>query len=62
MKFKRKEGQRVDASVLFRRRNNIIKGHREWEELERKRREGGEKEGKNQVWEEMEKMYRGSRN
>ena len=43
MKFKRKEGQRVDASVLFRRRNNIIKGHREWEELGRKRREGREK-------------------
>ena len=43
MKFKRKEGQRVDDSVLFRRRNNIIQGHREWEELGRKRREGGEK-------------------
>ena len=43
MKFKRKEDQRVDASVLFRRRNNITKGHREWEELERKRREGGGK-------------------
>ena len=43
MKFKRKEGQRVDASVLFRRRNNIIKGHREWEELGRKRREGGKR-------------------
>ena len=62
MKFKRKEDQRVDASVLFRRRNNLIKGHREWEELERKRREGGGKEVKNQVWEEMEKMYRGSGN
>ena len=46
MKFKRKEGQRVDASVLFRRRNNIIKGHREWEELGRKRREGREKRGR----------------
>jgi hypothetical protein len=43
MKFKRREDQRVDASVLFRRRNNIIKGHREWEELGRKRREGGGK-------------------
>lgn len=26
----------------------------------RKRRGEGEKEGKNQVWEEMEEMYRGS--
>jgi hypothetical protein len=48
----------VDASVLLRRRNNIIKGIRGWEELGRKRRGEGEKEGQNQVWEEIEEMYR----
>jgi hypothetical protein len=37
------------ASVLLRRRNKIIKGCRVWEGLGRKRREGGEKEGKNQA-------------
>jgi hypothetical protein len=58
MKLKRKEDQRVDASVLLRRRNNIIKGIRGWEELGRKRRGEGEKEGQNQVWEEIEEMYR----
>ena len=62
MKLKRKEDQRMDASVLLRRGNNIIKGSRGWEGLGRKRRGGGEKEGKNQVWEEMEEMYRGSGN
>jgi hypothetical protein len=39
--------------------NKIIKRSRGWEELGKKQRGGGEKEGKNQVWEEM---YRGSRN
>ena len=62
MKLKKKEDQRVDASVLLRRRNNIIKGSRGWEGLRRKRRGGGGKEGKNQIWEEMEEMYRGSGN
>ena len=62
MKLKKKEDQSVDASVLLRRGNKIIKGSRGWEELGRKRRGGGEKEGKNQVWEEMEEMYRGSGN
>ena len=55
-----KEGRpRVDVSVLLRRRNKIIKGSRGWEELGRKRGGGGEKEGQNQVWEEM---YRGTVN
>jgi hypothetical protein len=48
----------VDASVLCRRVNKIIKGSRDWERLG-KRRRGGGKEGKNQVYEEM---YRGSEN
>jgi hypothetical protein len=37
MKLKRKEDQRVDASVLLRRGNKIIKGSRGWEGLGRKR-------------------------
>jgi hypothetical protein len=45
MKFKRKEDQRVDASVLFRRGNKIIKVSRVWEGHGRKRREGGGKRG-----------------
>ena len=61
MKLKRKEDQRVDASVLLRRGTKIIKGSRGWEGLGKKRGGGGEKEGKfNQVWEEMEERYRGS--
>ena len=55
MKLKRKEDQRVDASVLLRRENKIIQGSRKWEGLRRKRRVGGEKEQKNLVWEKMEK-------
>ena len=39
MKFKRKEDQRVDDSVLLRRGNKIIKGSRGWEVLVRKKRE-----------------------
>jgi hypothetical protein len=62
MKLKRKQDQRVDASVLLRRGNNTIKGSRGWERLGRKNGEGGEKEGHSQVWEEMEEMYRGSGN
>jgi hypothetical protein len=58
MKLKRKQ---VDCSVLLRRRNKLIKGSRGWEGLGRKRRGVGEKEGKSQVWEEME-MYRESGN
>ena len=57
-----KEDQRVDASILLRRGNSIIKGSKGWEGLGRKRGRGGEKEGQNQVWEEMEEMYRGSGN
>jgi hypothetical protein len=45
VKFKRKEDQRVDASVLCRRGNNIIKGSRGWEGLERKKEGGRDKEG-----------------
>ena len=56
MKLKRKEDQRVDASVLLRRRNRIIKGSRECEGHGRKRGGGGGKERQNHVWEEMEKM------
>ena len=62
MKLKREEDQRVDASVLLRRGNKIIKGSRGWEGLGRKRGVEGEKEGQNQVWEEMEEVYRGSGN
>jgi hypothetical protein len=42
MKFKRKKDQGVDASVLLRRGNKIIKGSRGWEGLweEEKRRRG----------------------
>jgi hypothetical protein len=63
MKLKKKEDQSVDASVLLRRGNKIIIGDREWELFGRKR--GGEEEkrrGQDQVWEEMGKMHRGSRN
>ena len=40
MKLKKKEDQRVDASVLLRRGNNIIKGSREERDL------GGKEEGR----------------
>jgi hypothetical protein len=52
----------VNTSVLLRRRNKIIKGNRKWEGFGRKKGRGGEKEVQNQVWEETEKMYRGSGN
>jgi hypothetical protein len=43
LKLKRKEDQRVDASVTLRRGNNIIKGGRGWEGLGRRKGVGGEK-------------------
>ena len=43
MKLKKKENQKVDASVLLRREIKIIKGSREWKEHGRKKRGGGEK-------------------
>jgi hypothetical protein len=42
MKLKRKEDQRVDASVLLRRGSKIIKRSRGWEGPRRKRRGQGE--------------------
>ena len=62
MKFKEKEDQSVDASVLLRRGNKIIMGGRGWEGHKRKREEGGGKGGQDQVWKEMREMYRGSGN
>ena len=59
MKLKKKEDQSVNASVLLRRGNKIIIGGRGRKEFGRKRRGEGEREGKNQIWEEMEEMYRG---
>ena len=53
MKLERKEDQRMDACVLLRRGNKIIKGSRGQEGLGRKKRGRGGKEGKNQVWEEI---------
>jgi hypothetical protein len=49
MKLKKKEYQRVGASVLLRRENKILTGGRGWERLGRKRGVGGER-GQNQVW------------
>jgi hypothetical protein len=43
MNLKRKEDQRVDASVLSRRKNNIIMRSTRWEGLGRKRRGEGKK-------------------
>ena len=62
MKQKKKKDQRVGVSVLLRRENKVIKGSRGWKGLGRKTRRGWKKEGKNQVWEEMDQMYRGSGN
>jgi hypothetical protein len=45
MKLKKKEDQRVDASVLLRRGNNIIKRSKGWEGLGRKIEERGIKGG-----------------
>ena len=55
MKLKRREDQREDASVLLRRE---VEGGRDLGGRE----EGEEEKGQNQVWEEMEEMYRGSGN
>jgi hypothetical protein len=52
----------VDASVLLRRGNNIIKWSRGWEGLGRKSGGGWGKEGQDQVWEEIREIYRGSGN
>jgi hypothetical protein len=60
MKLKKKEYQRVGASVLLRRENKILTGGRGWERLGRKRDGGGK--GKDQVWEETGMIYRGSGN
>ena len=61
MKLKRKEDQRMDASVLLRRGNKIIKGSRGWEELGRNRREGrGKRRGESCMGGD-EEMYRGFR-
>ena len=43
MKLMKKEDQRVDASVLFRRWNKVLTGGRGWEGLGRKREGGGER-------------------
>ena len=61
-KLKKKENQSVDASVLLRRWIKIIMGRRVWERLGRNRGRGKKRGGQNQVWEEMEEMYRGSGN
>jgi hypothetical protein len=56
MKIERKEDQRVDVSVLFRRGNNIIKGSRGWEGLGRKPGGGGKK-GTEEIWEEYGRRW-----
>ena len=60
MKLKNKEDQSMDASVLLKRRNEIINGDRGWERL------GGrwwvKKWEQDQVWEEMWEIYRKSEN
>jgi hypothetical protein len=50
MKLKNKEDQRVDASVLLRRWNKLIRRSNGLEELASKRRREGEKEGKELVF------------
>jgi hypothetical protein len=45
MKFKKKEDQSVDVSVLLRGGKKILTGDRGWEGLGRKRGEGGGKRG-----------------
>ena len=37
--------------------NKIIKGSREWDEFGKKRSGEEDKEGRIQVWDEMEKLY-----
>ena len=63
MKLKKKEDQSVDASVLLRKWNKIITGGRGWEGLWRKRGEGQETKGQDQVLEKSgvsERCTRGS--
>jgi hypothetical protein len=66
MKLKKKEDQSMDASVLLRRGNKIIIGHRGWEGCGRDvggRGDGERKKGsQDQVWKETVEMYRGSGN
>jgi hypothetical protein len=62
MKLKRKDDQRVDASVLLRMGNNIIKGSRHLEGLGRKRRGKREAEsgmGRDGDVQRIRKLYRG---
>jgi len=54
----KKEDQSVDASVLLKRDNKIVKQGRVWEGLRR----GSGKVGQDQVWEAMGMIYRGSGN
>jgi hypothetical protein len=61
MKLKKKEDQGVGASVLFRRGDKVTMGVRGWGALGGKRR-GRVKKGQDQVWEETDKIYRGSGN
>jgi hypothetical protein len=56
----KKEDQSVDALVLCRRGNRILKEGSEWEELGRSK--GGGKGGQDQVWEQKGMTYRVSRN
>jgi hypothetical protein len=58
IKLKRKEDQRMDASVLLRRGTIYFKGSKSGRDL-RGREEGEGKKGQSQGWEEMEEMYRG---
>lgn len=60
MKPKKKDDQRVDVSVLFRRGKKINTGGR-GREGTRREGSGGGKRGGDQVWEETEaERYRGS--
>ena len=62
MKLKRKQNQRVDVLDLFVSGNDINKGKRGWEGVGKKRGGEGKKVGQNQVWEEVEDIYRMSGN
>jgi hypothetical protein len=62
MKLKKKEDQRVDASVLLRRGNKILTEGREWVGLGQKRGEGEEKGRQEQVWVETGMICKGSGN
>jgi hypothetical protein len=60
MKFKNKEYQSVNASVLLRGGNKIITRGRGWTGLGMKRVGNRKNRRQNQVWEEMGEVYRGS--